>query len=436
MLIVLIILSIIIIILLFIVLILLLKKKNTKIDINSTLNSELNKSINSAISTISTPLVNEINHLNSDLNEKIGQLKQENDKIRSDNENTRTSLLNTINSNQQFVTKTLVENNDKSIGQVNSKLNELSASLKETLTDIRKENSEKIDNIQKEVSTKLDDAISNKLKSSFDNFIKQLDLVNQSIGQMKTLTTDVTQLKNVLTNVKTKGITGEIILGNLIKDVLTNSQYEENVITKKGSNDRVEFAIKLPGNVEGETVFLPVDSKFPTSRYQEILDGLDEGNKEKIEEARKLLKNEIVKFAKDISTKYIDEPNTTSFAIMFLPIEGLYAEVLNLNIVESLQREQRIIISGPTTFMALLNSLQIGFKTLAIQQKSVEIYKVLQEIRQEFDKYNQAIDSVISKFDATKKELDTLSTTRTKAMQRKLNKLDDYSETEFIENHN
>lgn len=431
----LIILSIINIVLVVIVLILLLKKKNSQnSDLNKIVELELNKAINSSIPTISTPLVSEITHLNNDLNDKISQLKFENDKIRIDNEKTRTSLLTTINSNQQFVTKTLIENNDKSIEKINQKLSELSFSLKDTLTEIRKENSEKIDNIQKEVSTKLDQALSEKLKNSFDNFNKQLELVNQSIGQMKSLTTDVTQLKNVLTNVKTKGITGEIILGNLIRDVLTNNQYEENVITKKGSNDRVEFAIKLPGNKQGETVYLPIDSKFPTSRYQDILDGIDEGNKEKIEEARKILKNEIIKFAKDISSKYIDEPNTTSFAIMFLPLEGLYSEVLNLNIVEDLQKNQRIIISGPTTFMALLNSLQMGFTTLAIQQKSVEIYKVLQELRKEFDAYNDAIDSVISKFDASKKELDKLSTTRTRMMQNKLKKLDNYNENEFLEN--
>lgn len=431
----LIILSIINFILIVTVLILLLKKKDNKNnELNKIVELELSKSINLSIPAISTPIVNEVAHLNSDLNEKISQLKIENEKIRSDNENTRSSLLTTISSNQQFVTQTLIENNDKSIEKINQKLSELSFSLKDTLTEIRKENSEKIDNIQKEVSNKLDQALSYKLKTSFDNFNKQLELVNQSIGQMKSLTTDVTQLKNVLTNVKTKGITGEIILGNLIKDILTNNQYEENVITKKDSNDRVEFAIKLPGNKHGESIYLPVDSKFPTSRYQDILDGIDEGNKEKIEEARKLLKNEIIKFAKDISYKYIDEPNTTSFAIMFLPLEGLYSEVINLNIVEDLQKNQRIIISGPTTFMALLNSLQMGFKTLAIQQNSVEIYKVLQDLRKEFDAYNDAIDSVISKFDASKKELDKLSTTRTRMMQKKLKQLDDYNENEFIEN--
>ncbi len=230
-------------------------------------------------------------------------------------------------------------------------------------------------------------------------------------------------LKNVLTNVKTKGIVGEVILGNIISEILTRDQYEENFATKKGSRDVVEFAIKMPAGESGEFVYLPVDSKFPLETYYKIKDGIDNGNKEELDLARKELKNKIRAYAKDIATKYISVPDTTDFAIMFLPIEGLYIEAIEGGLFEIVQREFKINIVGPSTLAALLNALRSGFNSLAIQKRSNEVFKLLEAVKAEFESFAGVLTSAQTRVDQLSGDLEKLVGTRTRQMQRKLKEI-------------
>lgn len=406
---------------------------------------------------------NEISHSFSDLAILVSNnIKQSNenhlDKIQSNLNSLNQQMENLVKSNRDYqtsfnqllieqinhVNKIINDNNQRFVGEIKEKLNDslnnikeklnqINSDVKENLNNIRTDNNEKLDRIQGIVDEKLQKTLQERLNNSFNNVIEQISDVNKAIGEIKGLASDVGSLKSVLTNVKTKGIVGEVILGNLIKEILIPTQYEENVITKKGSNDRVEFAIKMPGNDLDDFVYLPVDSKFPTEAYQRILTCIENGDKEGTENARKTLKNNIRTFAKDISSKYIDEPNTTSFAIMFLPIEGLYAEVINLGLFEELQREYKINIAGPSTFAALLNALQMGFKTLVIQKKSAELFKLLGAVKTEFNQFAKVLESTQKKFNSANDELDKLVGTRTRAIQRKLKNFEEVSAIESEE---
>ena len=287
------------------------------------------------------------------------------------------------------------------------------------LRSIREDNNEKLEKINITVGEKLEKTLEGRLKQSFDNVIEQIGGVNKAIGEIKGLASDVGSLKSVLTNVKTKGIVGEVILGNIIKEILTVDQYEENVVTKKNSTERVEFAIKMPGSND-EYIYLPIDSKLPLESYHKIKDGMDLGNSELIKEGRKELRNSIKKYAKDIKDKYIDVPHTTDFAIMFLPIEGLYIEVLNMGLFEELQRDYKINVAGPTTLTAILNALQMGFKTLIIQKKSADVFKLLAAVKTEFEKFADTLQKTQKKVGEASNELDKLVGTRTRMIQSKL----------------
>lgn len=360
----------------------------------------------------------------------------------------RESIFQSISKNQLEVIKTLSDNNDRTrdvlfnnnkaaIDNIKNELFTIKNDLKESLLSlekstssslesIRKDNSEKLLMIQNEVADKLDNTLSKTLKDNIDSVIKQLGTVEVSIGELKGIAKDVGDLKNVMTNVKTKGISGEVILRNIITQILSPNQYESEISTKAGTKDRVEFAIKMPGKSEGEFIYLPVDSKFPTTDYIEIQEGIDLGDKDKIEKARKKLKNSIKQFAKDIHDKYIDEPNTTSFAIMFLPIEGLYAEVISLNMIEELQNDYKVNVAGPTTFTALLNALQMGFKSLAIQKKSADIYELLINVRKEFSNFTAVLDDALKNINNAQEKLNSLRSTRTKKMLKHLDTIDDF----------
>ena len=235
---------------------------------------------------------------------------------------------------------------------------------------------------------------------------------------MQKVSAGVDDLKRVLSNVKTRGILGEVQLGSILEQILSPEQYDTNVITKKGSTERVEYAVKMPGADNG-FVYLPIDAKFPLDAYQKLLDAYDSRNRDFVRDAQKELKTRIKGFAKDISTKYIDVPNTTEFAIMFLPTEGLYSEVVRMGLIEELQRE-KINIAGPTTMAALLNSLQMGFKTLAVQKKSAEVWKVLAEVKTEFAKFSDSLEKTKRIMSKAQDELNTLSGTRMNVMNRKL----------------
>ena len=313
--------------------------------------------------------------------------------------------------------KQQLEQNKNSLDQIKGLKEIVDASLK----SIREDNTEQLEKMRQTVDEKLQSTLEKRLGESFKIVSDRLELVHKGLGEMQTLASGVGDLKKVLTNVKTRGILGEYQLENILEQLLTAEQYGKNVQTKKGSQANVEFAVILPGKSDDKKVWLPIDSKFPIEDYQILLEAYDLGDKIAIQQAQKILINKIESFAKDISTKYIDPPNTTDFAIMFLPIESLYAEVLrHVGLFEKLQKTYRITITGPTTLSALLNSLNMGFRTLAVQKRSSEVWEVLEAVKTEFDKFAGHLDKVQKQLDTASSSLGTLSSTRTNAINRKL----------------
>lgn len=298
-------------------------------------------------------------------------------------------------------------------------LENIRRSVDEKLESIRRENLRQLDEMRKTVDEKLQKTLEEKMNKSFSLVNERLEQVYKGLGEMQTLAVGVGDLKKVLSNVKTRGILGEIQLGAILSEILSKEQYEENIATKKGSKNVVEFAIKLPSDGAG-TVYLPIDSKFPGDTYSALREAVESGDRQSIELAKKALVQRIKGEAKDIHDKYIDPPNTTEFAIMFLPFEGLYSEVVNMGLVEVLQREYKVNIAGPSTMAALLNSLQMGFKTLAVQKRSAEVWKILGGVKTEFDKFNDVLVMTQQRLDQANKELDKLVGVRTRQIQRQL----------------
>ncbi|MGJ0516725.1 MAG: DNA recombination protein RmuC [Methylomicrobium sp.] len=300
-------------------------------------------------------------------------------------------------------------------------INEIRETVEKQLHSIREDNARQLNEMRQTVDEKLHNTLEQRLGESFKLVSDRLEQVHKGLGEMQNLAVGVGDLKKVLSNVKTRGILGEYQLGNILEQIMSPEQYDVNVATKKGSQANVEYAIKLPGKADDKTVWLPIDSKFPLESYQLLLSALDDGNPVVIDQAQKQLLKAIESFAKDISGKYLDPPHTTDFAIMFLPVESLYAEVLRSpELFEKLQRTYRITITGPTTLSALLNSLHMGFRTLAVQQRSSEVWKVLAEVKTEFGKYSELLDTVYKQITTASNSLERLKTTRTAAMERKL----------------
>ena len=282
-----------------------------------------------------------------------------------------------------------------------------------------------LEKMRETVDEKLHKTLEERLGQSFNMVSEQLQAVQKGLGEMQSLANGVGDLKKVLTNVKTRGILGEIQLSNILEQILAPEQYIANAKTGN-SNNYVEYCIKLPGkdDINGE-VLLPVDAKFPQEDYVRLQDAYDIGDKDAIEKASNALKSAIKSFAKDIHSKYINPPHTTDFGIMFLPVEGLYAEVArHPDLLSTLQRDYKIIITGPTTLAAMLNSLQMGFKTLAIQKRSSEVWTILSEVKREFSKFGDVLVKAQKKISDANNDIDTLVGTRTKSMLRKLNKVD------------
>ncbi|TVQ75641.1 MAG: DNA recombination protein RmuC, partial [Flavobacteriales bacterium] len=279
-------------------------------------------------------------------------------------------------------------------GQAINSLRDIRNMLEKQLQNIREDNTRQLDEMRKTVDEKLQKTLNDRLSQSFETVGKQLQAVQEGLGEMKNLATDVGGLKKVLSNVKMRGGFGEIQLGMLLEQILAPDQYEKNVRTKKQSSDHVEFAIKLPGREEnGSSVYLPVDAKFPKDVYERLQNAYELGNLPEIQEAQKALETTIKKMAADIRDKYIDPPGTTDFGIMFLPFEGIYAEVVRkASLLEDLQRNYKVIVTGPTTLAALLNSLQMGFKTLSIQKRSSEVWQVLETVKKEFENFGNLMD--------------------------------------------
>jgi DNA recombination protein RmuC len=300
-------------------------------------------------------------------------------------------------------------------------IKEVKDSIEKQLHAIREDNTRQLSEMRKTVDEKLQTTLEKRLGESFKMVSERLEQVHKGLGEMQNIATGVGDLKKVLSNVKTRGILGEYQLENILEQLLTTDQYSKNVATKKGSQAHVEFAIKLPGKDSDEDVWMPIDSKFPIENYEILQNAYEGGGKEIIASAQKVLLKTVESFAKDISEKYLDPPHTTDFAIMFLPIESLYAEVLrHPGLFELLQRKYRITITGPTTLSALLNSLQMGFRTLAVQRRSSEVWKILEAVKTEFDKFSDQLEKVDKQLNTASKSLDELRHTRTNVMSRKL----------------
>jgi DNA recombination protein RmuC len=302
-----------------------------------------------------------------------------------------------------------------------SRQEQLRQTVEQRLTLLQQDNAAKLEQMRHTVDEKLQGTLEKRLGESFKLVSDRLEQVHKGLGEMQSLASGVGDLKKVLTNVKTRGTWGEIQLGNLLEQIMTAEQYTANAICREGSAERVEYAIRLPGKGEGEDeVWLPIDAKFPREDYERLMAAADLADVEGVEAAAKALEMRVKSFAKDIRDKYINPPRTTDFAILFLPTEGLYAEVLRRpGLVDQLQRDYRVNLCGPTTLGALLNSLQMGFRTLAIQKRSSEVWEILAAVKSEFGKYGETLDKVQKKLIEATQSIDQVNV-RKRAIERKL----------------
>jgi DNA recombination protein RmuC len=316
--------------------------------------------------------------------------------------------------------------------QTTQNVKEVRDAIENQLKNIREDNTRQLDEMRKTVDEKLQKTLNERLSHSFETVGKQLQAVQEGLGEMRTLASDVGGLKKVLSNVKSRGGIGEIQLSMLLDQILAPEQFEANVRTKASSSDQVEFAIKLPGRDDaGSVVWLPIDAKSPKDTYEYLLEAYEAGDLDKIAQAQKNLETTVKKMAKDISEKYLDPPYTTDFGIMFLPFEGIYAEVVRkASLLEELQRSYKIIVTGPTTLAAILNSLQMGFKTLAIQKRSGEVWQVLGAVKKEFESFGGMMDKAQKNIQTGLNQLDDVMGKRTRAIQRKLKSVESLTEDE------
>ena len=300
------------------------------------------------------------------------------------------------------------------------RLDEIRIALERNVKNMQDSNERKLAEIQKTVDDKLSQTLNARFKETFDMLLGQLESVTKTVGEMTAMSKDVGSLTKALTNVKTMGIFGEIQLGAIIEQILAPEQYAKNVVTNKLSKDPVEFVIRLPGNTDEGEVLLPIDCKFPYTRYYEMQKAYESNDIARVEMLKKELVQTLKVMAKDIKQKYVCPPVTTNFAIMFLPVEGLYAEVVRLGLVQTLQNDYGITIAGPTTMSALLNSLQMGFQTLAVQKKSADVWTVLENVKAEFNKFQEVVDLIQRKFNSVSNDFEILVGKRTRQINRKL----------------
>ena len=351
---------------------------------------------------ISTMLMQTRDELHNNLGSKI-----------TENSNTQQlQLANLTNINEQKL-----ENTRKSTEE---KLELIRRTVEDRLLYMQKDNADKLEKMRVTVDEKLQGTLEQRLGESFKVVNDRLESVYKGLGEMQSLAQGVGDLKKIFTNVKARGTWGEIELGNILEEYLTSDQYLRSAKTKPNATEFVEFAIKLPGKTDGQNVLLPVDSKFPVEDYKRLVDAEEIGDIDTINSARKNLENSIKLFAKDIHDKYIETPYTTDFGIMFLPTESLYCEVLkNTALIETLTQKYRVVVSGPTTFVALLNSLQMGFRTLAIEKRSSEVWKLLGGVKSEFEKFGDLLDKTNKKLQEISNTMERASA-KTRTIQRKL----------------
>ena len=369
------------------------------------------------------------------------QIEQQLASLKENQERTERGVKEEIALNRGELNKSLKSGLDTMLNQISSltvsneqKLEQMRGTVEQRLKLLQDDNSQKLEQMRVTVDEKLHNTLEKRLGESFKIVSDRLELVHKGLGEMQTLASGVGDLKRVLTNVKTRGTWGEIQLGNLLEQILTPEQYSKNVATKKGSNDRVEFAIKLPGRDSIDSpVWLPIDAKFPIEDYQKLMEAQEQINLPLIEELGKVLENRLKSEAKDIKEKYLDPPNTTDFGILFLPVEGLYAEVLRrTGLFELLQRDYHVTITGPTTLSAVLNSLQMGFRTLVIEKRSSEVWKVLGVVKTEFSKFGELLDKTQKKLLEASNTIDS-ATVRTRAIERKLKDIQELPSGEIAE---
>ncbi len=344
-----------------------------------------------------------------------------------------------LSDKQEDMNKNLVSRLDlseKRIAEMQSltqqQLDSIRKTISEQLSNMIQQNERQLEKIRGTVDEKLQETLEKRITESFRQVSERLEQVYKGLGEMQSIAQGVGDLKKVLSNVKTRGILGEIQLGAILEEILAPSQYDTNVSVIPGSSERVEFAVRLPGTEDGRPVYLPIDSKFNGDKYLQLQQAREIGDKTAIDDAKKQLLSAVKKCADDISQKYISPPYTTQFAIMFLPFEGLYAEIVNSPIISELQKNFHVNIAGPSTMAAMLNSLQMGFRTLAIQKKSSEVWAILAEVKVEFDKFADVLDKTQKHILTVEQDLNTLIGTRTRQLQKRLSRV----ETLDIENFN
>ena len=304
--------------------------------------------------------------------------------------------------------------------------------IAENLERLQTGNEKKLEEMRETVDEKLKASVEKRFNESFKSISTQLTQVYQGLGEMKNLATGVGDLKKVMEGVKTRGIYGEVQLGAIIEDILNKSQYEENVITKKGSSDRVEFAIKMPGKDEESLVYLPIDSKFPVENYSRLIAAYDAGSKADIDTYQKALKNDVKEQAKKISTKYLDPPMTTDFGIMFVPTESLYAEILRIpGLSDEVRQKYRVSITSPSTLPVALNGLLMGFKTVAIEKRSAEVWQTLGAVKTQFGKFSELLEGVQKKLQESANKIDSAKTT-SRQIEKKLKDVEELPESESV----
>ncbi len=371
-----------------------------------------------------------------DINEQLKINREETTNTAKEN---RQELSESVKSFEIVLQKSIRENFsdfNKQQSQFNTQatdnIKHIEKTVNEQLTNIRKDNKSQLDEMRQTVDEKLQNTLEKRLGESFKQVSERLELVHKGLGEMQSVATDVGDLKKVLSNVKTRGTLGEYQLGGILEQMLSPEQYSKNVATKKGSQANVEFAIKLPGKDRDKEVWIPIDAKYPREDYERLINAYDVGDKQQIEMLQKKLIKSIEAFAKDIKDKYIDPPHTTDFAVMFLPDEGLYAEILrHAGLFEKLQRQYKITITGPVTLSAYLNSLQMGFRTLAVQKRSSEVWDVLKSVKAEFEVFGDVFAKVQKQLKTASGSLEELQTTRTNVMNRKLKDIESITSIEL-----
>lgn len=390
-----------------VLLIVILVKQFQSTDSHSSMNMKPSQQSDSDVNTIIL-LERELRE-SQDRQQKLStdmltKIEEQMNGLRRENQESREKLSGSFENIRKDITSALINIRDSNT---------------QSMDKLRRENQESLDKINSVVNEKLQKTLDDKISKSFETVNQRLKEVYEGLGEMKNVANGVNDLKNVLSNVKTRGTLGEIQLGAILEEILAVEQYDSQVQVEPGSRERVDFAVRLPGS-DGECVWLPIDSKFPGDTYAALLESYESGDPAAVKAARKTLSDEIKRCAKSIKEKYIKTPHTTNFAIMFLPFEGLYAEVVNMGMIESLQHDYQINITGPSTMAAMLNSLQMGFKTLAIQQKSGEVWKILEAAKTEFTTFSKVLKSTRNRLRQADDELEKLIGTRTNQIYRKL----------------